>query len=152
MTVEKKEETFGKDTRKHKDLHTYVRTKAIKNIVWVGISISKVLDKNKFQSDTNTSLKAIKAYGIKRDENQCFPASNFTDTVPRVIKQDNPDAIILQTGSIEITNIDVRKALMDPSKNIEVYKEEWTKKVKDDSTNLFNLAQRAVAAKVTLKD
>ena len=67
--------------------------------------------------------------------------------VPKVIKQDNPDAIVLQTGSIEITNIDVRKALMDPNKNIEEYKEEWTNKVKDDSTNLFNLAKRAVEIK-----
>ena len=53
--------------------------------------------------------------------------------------EDDPDAVVLQTGSIEITNIDVKKALMDPFKSIEQYKQEWTDKVKDDSNNLFKV-------------
>ena len=36
---------------------------------------------------------------------------------------------------------------MDPSNSIEEYKAEWTRKVKDDSTNLFNLAKAAVEMK-----
>ena len=114
------------------------KNKPIFKIVWLGTSISKVLDQKKFEKDTKTNLKVIKAYGIKKEQNQRFPASNFTDIVPKVIKNENPDAIVLQTGSIEITNIDVKKALMDPSNSIEEYKAEWTRKVKDDSTNLFN--------------
>ena len=123
------------------------KSKSIKNMVWIGTSVSKVLDQKKFEKDTNTNLKVVKAYGIKKEQNHRFPASNFTDTVPKVIKNENPDAIILQTGSIEITNIDVKKALMDPNNNIEEYKAEWTRKVKDDSANLFNLAKAALKMK-----
>ena len=120
---------------------------AFKNIVWIGTSISKALDSKKLEEDTNMKVKVVKSYGIKRECNQRFPASNFTEMVPKVIKQDNPDAVVLQTGSIEITNIDVKKALMDPFKSIEQYKQEWTDKVKDDSNNLFNVAKTAVKMK-----
>ena len=66
---------------------------------------------------------------------------------PKVIKKEKPDAIVLQTGSIEITNINVKNALMDSDKSIEEYKQEWTKKVKEDSTNLFNIAKKALDIK-----
>ena len=141
---EQKKQINVKDNMQQK---TIARNTPIKNIVWVGTSISNVLDKQKVEKDTNIKLKVVKAYGIKREENQRFPASNFTDTVPKVINYDNPDAIILQTGSIEISNIDVKKALMDPFKNIEQYKNEWTKKTKDDSINLFNVAKNALVMK-----
>ena len=100
--------------------------------MWVGTSISKVLDINKFEKDTNSNLKIVKAYGIKAENNQRFPASNFTNVVPKVIASEDPDAIVLQTGSIEISNIDVKKALMDPDQNIEKYKNEWMSKVEED--------------------
>ena len=116
------------------------------NTLWFGTSISIVLDKKKFKQDTNTNLKFVKAYGIKAEDNQRFPESNFTDTVPRVLEKENPEAIILQTGSIEISNFDVKKALMDPEKSIE----EWTLKVKADSNNLFNLAKRALQIRPSL--
>ena len=132
-------------------VHTNVKDRSGDNIVWIGTSISNVLDREKFEKDTNTKLKVVKAYGIKREGNQRFPASNFTDTIPKVVENEKPDAIILQTGSIEITNIDVKKALMDPYKNIEQYKAEWTEKVKEDSTNLFKLAKKALQMKPDLK-
>ena len=121
------------------------------NIVWVGTSISKVLDINKFEKDTNSNLKIVKAYGIKAENNQRFPASNFTNVVPKVIASEDPDAIVLQTGSIEISNIDVKKALMDPDQNIEKYKNEWMSKVEEDSKNLFNVAKKALEKKPRMK-
>jgi hypothetical protein len=92
--------------------------KQVENVVWIGTSVSYVLDKKKFQNDTKTNLKNVKAYGIKAEANQRYPELNFTKIVPKVVKNENPDAIVMQTGSIEIPNIDVKKALMDPSKSI----------------------------------
>ena len=119
--------------------------------MWTGSSVSNVLDNKKFQNDTKTNLKTVKAYGIKSDSNQRYPELNFTTIVPKVVNNENPDAIVLQTGSIEITNIDVKKALMDPNKSIEEYKKEWTVKTKEDSINLYNIATNALKIKQTMK-
>jgi hypothetical protein len=87
--------------------------KKIKTVSWIGTSLSKSLDRRKFEKDTNTKLKFVKAFGIKNESDQLYPDMNFTDTVPKVVEQEKPDMLVLQTGSIEISNINVKSALMD---------------------------------------
>ena len=70
-----------------------------------------------------------------------YPKSNFHAILPRELKKQSADIVVFQTGSIEITNIDVKKAMMDPNRDINDYEAEWFKKVEDDSANLFDLAQ-----------
>ena len=53
--------------------------------------------------------------------------------------------VVLQTGSIEITNLDVNKAMMDVKKNLNEYKKEWFAMVENDSENLFVVAEEAIA-------
>ena len=125
--------------------------KQVKNVVWIGTTVCNVLDEKKFQNDTKTNLKTVKAYGIKAETNQRFSELNFAKIVPMVVKNENPDAIVIETGSIEITNIDVKKALMDPNKSIEEYKKEWTAKTKEDSINLYNIAKNALEIKKNMK-
>ena len=60
--------------------------------------------------------------------------------MPKEISNDAPDVAVFQTGSIEITNFDVKRALMDTQKDISAYEEEWYTKVEQDSANLYNLA------------
>ena len=55
------------------------------------------------------------------------------------------DILILQTGSIEITDMNIEKALKDAPENIEKYKQEWFKKVEKDSIKLFDVAEAALA-------
>ena len=145
---DKKEKEIEKQIRderkKHEKLQKVYSDGDINNVVWFGTSISKALNKSMFERDMHVNLKVVKAYGIQAEKNQRCPESNFTDIVPKVVENENPDAIILQTGSIEISNIDVKKALMDSDKNIEEYKNEWMSKVKEDSTNLFELSKRAL--------
>ena len=105
---------------------------AIDKIIWFGTSVSKSLNKKKFEKDTNTKVKVVKAYGIEGDSNQRYPEVNFNKVVTDTLEKEEPDAIILQTGSIEITNIDVKGALMDPLKSIDQYKAEWTLKAKKE--------------------
>ena len=81
--------------------------KPVENVLWFGTSISKSLDKNRIENDLNINLKIVRAYGIECENNQRFPHMNFTDTVPKALVNENPDAIVLQGGSIEITNNDV---------------------------------------------
>ena len=47
--------------------------KSHKNLLWIGTSISKALDKNKFEKDTNTNVKFVKAFGIKEEKSHFYP-------------------------------------------------------------------------------
>ena len=118
--------------------------KQVKNITWFGTSVSKALDKKKFEQDTKAEVKFVKALRIKREENPSYPNQNFTDAVSKELENTYPDAIILQGGSVEISNIDMKAALMDTEKDIEKYRAEWAAKVEEDSANLFNIAETAV--------
>ena len=93
-------------------------------ISWIGTSISKALDKDKFEKDLNIQLKITRAYCIEEEENARFKKKHFREIVPKVVEKEDPDTIVLQTGSIEISNIDVNKALMDSKKDNEEYKKE----------------------------
>ena len=112
-------------------------------VTWIGTSISKVLDKKKFEKDAEVKVSAVKAYCV--NEEGRFPKSNFKAIVPEVVSKGQTDTLILETGSIEISNIDVNKALMDPRKDINKYKKEWFAKAEEVSTELFKLAEDAVA-------
>ena len=74
-----------------------------------------------------------------------------TDVVPNELKEDTPDVAVFQTGSIEITNLDVKKAMMDSNKDIKDYEKEWSAKVERDSENLFNLALEVTEAHPEMK-
>jgi hypothetical protein len=80
-----------------------------------------------------------------------FSLKNFRAVVPEVLEDENIDTVILQTGSIEITNIKVNEAMMDTSKDIEDYKKEWLYHVEKDSINLFEIAEEAIKKKPNLK-
>ena len=113
-------------------------------MVWIGTSLSKALDKDKFERDTNTKVKFVKAFGIREEAGHYYPKANVTDTVEGELEVSEPDTLVLQTGSIEIFKIDVKRAYMDTEKDIEQYKNEWAAKIEEDSTNLFNVALKAV--------
>ena len=71
--------------------------------------------------------------------------------VPKVIETEDVETLVLETGSIEITNINVNKAVNDPKKNIEEYKKLWFAKVENDSANLFEVAEDALKRSTSLK-
>ena len=129
--VAAKKPNVGRSKKKHK-------------LAWVGTSISKQLDKNKLEEDLKVDLKVERAYCIEDEANARFRDMNFRAIVPRVIAKDDVDTLVLQTGSIEISNIDVNKAVMDTKKPIDEYKKDWFEQVERDSSNLFNVAEDAL--------
>ena len=126
----------GEKKKKNKNLVKH-------KVVWVGTSISKAVDKKKFEKDLNVDMTVAKAHCIKEEGHN--EESNFSAIVPEIVQKDGADTIVLQAGSIEITNLDVNKAMMDTSKDIIEYKKEWYQKVENDSKNLFHIAEDAVA-------
>ena len=110
-------------------------------VAWIGTSISKVLDAKKFEKDLNVELSMTKAYCV--EEEGKFPKSNFKAIAPEAAK--GADTLVLETGSIEITNIDVNKA-MENHEDMEVSKKEWFDKVEASSTSLFKIAEECATA------
>ena len=90
----------------------------------------------------------VKAYCI--EEEGCFKGSNLTAVVPDVVKKEDTDVLVIQAGDIELTNIDVVKAIDDEDKGIDEYKKEWYLKAEKDSENLFSIAESAIAADLEL--
>ena len=90
------------------------RPESSKTVAWVGTSISKALDKTKFEKDSQVKVKFVKAYSISEETKSSypkeplrFPHANFKKIVPEVLEDENIGTLIMQTGSIEITNIQV---------------------------------------------
>ena len=134
------------------------KTKNKLDIAWVGSSISKVMDIKQFEKYTRSNVKFVRADEIAEEnestypkEAQRFPDRTFTKVVPETIENNDVDILVMQGGSIEISNIKVNEALMDTSKNIQDYKQEWFDKVENDTKNLFKIAEEAVKSKPGLK-
>ena len=73
-----------------------LKKKESETVAWIGTSISKALDKNKFENDNKVELKIVKAYGITEDEKTPFPrdsfrfpSKNFKTVVPEVLEDEN---------------------------------------------------------------
>ena len=75
---------------------------------------------------------------------------NFAAIVPEIVQKGDLDTLVLQTGSIEITNLEVNKAMMDTTKDISEYKKEWFAKAEKDSENLYMIAEEAIAKNANL--
>ena len=121
-----------------------VRRNRKKKVSWIGTSLSKALNKEKFEEDLNVDLSVSRAYCIKEEDNAKYGKENFEEIVPKVAVKEEPDILVLQTGSIEITNIEVNKAIMDKDRSLEEHKKAWFEKVEQDSKNLFEIAQAAL--------
>ena len=121
-----------------------VNEKKDKNIVWFGSSRSSVLDVNKIEKETNMKLKRVRAIEILPNQHLDSPEDNFTEIVPKVVQEEGPDVVILEAGDHEIDELNVNEAISDRSRSIDEYKKDWISKVKEDSTNVFSIAQKAL--------
>ena len=140
----------SKPVKKNLDDKGYASKNKLRNedlkkhhVTWIGTSISKALKKEKIEQDLNVRVTAIKAYCV--NEEGRYPKSNFKAIIPDIVKKKDVDTLVLETGSIEISNMDVNKALMDSKKNINEYKREWFEKAEEVSTELFGIAEEAIA-------
>ena len=62
-------------------------------ITWVGTSLSKPLDKKKFEHDAEVNLTVKKAYCIRAEGR--FKEANFTAIVPELVKKGGIDSMVL---------------------------------------------------------
>ena len=116
------------------------------------------MDEKKFERNTKSSVKFVRVNGIAEETESPYPKQaqsflnkTFEKVVPEVIENNNIDTLVMQAGSVEISNIKVNEALMDTSKDIRAYKKEWFDKVEDDSKKIFKIAEDAIKNKPELK-
>ena len=91
----------------------------------------------------------MKAYTTIFDDNQAkraarFPARNFTDVTSAEVKKEAFDYLLLQSGSVDITNLDTAK---DPEKHAAYFKQE----VIFSAKRLFSVAEAALESQPSLK-
>ena len=142
------ESESNKEKKKERQQKRKSRNIEKHKLTWVGTSISKALDRKKFEKDMNVDLTVVKAYCIKEEGR--FKKANFAAIVPEIVQKGDLDTLVLQTGSIEITNLEVNKAMMDTTKDISEYKKEWFAKAEKDSENLYMIAEEAIAKNANL--
>ena len=61
----------------------------------------------------------VKAYCIDVEDKALYKEANFKQVVPKVVREKETDILVLQTGSIEITDLNIEKAFNDAPENIE---------------------------------
>ena len=108
-------------------------TKPVKKISYIGDSIAHNIMMPEIEKLTRTKIRTTKAYGSKKAPGQRFPNSNFSNVVPREMKDASPDVLVLQRDSVTLTNL----SLEEPE---EMVKE----KVKQVSYDMVNVATAAL--------
>ena len=93
-----------------------------------------------------------KAYTIEEESCAYFKDKNFKDVVPIEVENEDIDILVLQTGSIEITDLDINAAVLDTTKDLDVYKKEWFDKVEENSAKLFGIAEDALEKNKTIQN
>ena len=109
-----------------------------KKILFVGDSLSRKLNLSVVKNITNMDIKRAEAFIVGNDDPKAkIPSKNFVETVPRELENENVSTLIIQGGTNEISNLDVRGNIED---KIEAMKEE----VRVSSKKLFNLAEESL--------
>ena len=160
----KMEESKSEKNNKASNVNTHFEKvasnseKTLKNIAWIGTSVSKVLNRESFEKQNDVELKVFRAHSIDEESESehpedklKFPDNSFKKIVPKVLIEEDFDAVILEAGSIEISNIDVNEAVMDTKQDLVSIKHQWFSKVEEDSKKLFDIAEEAVAKNSKLK-
>ena len=120
----------------NKDKTENVVNTTIKDL-WVGTSIGHTIDREKFEHETNSEITYVKSYMVDFDDKAHFPTKNFLNTVPQELEKRQYDWLGIQSGSIEISNLDISG---DTVENIE----NWKSIVHESSKKVFNLALDAI--------
>ena len=110
-----------------------------KDVLIVATSITNNLDKRVCENATDLTIDIATAYTVGPDADAKYPERNFLKVVPEKLKNGKYDTLVLQGGSIEITNINTRNE--EKEKNIS----NWKNKVKKSSEQMFSLAEQSIA-------
>ena len=120
-------------------------------ILFVGDSISRNVDISTLEDATQSKIVTARAYSAVHDtvrnvakQAARFPNSNFTDVVPAELSKANYQSLVLQAGSVDITNLDTKN---NPSKHLEYFRQETVK----SANSFFQTGVNAISAYPSLE-
>lgn len=93
----------------------------------------------KVSTSTNLKMEQFKAYTVDAEPDAHYPEVNHTAVVPEILSRKKFDLVVLQGGSIEITNLNTKA-------NPQEHYKHWEQKVSMSSNRMFSLAQWVVEA------
>ena len=118
----------------------------------IGDSIAGNIHLPSIESATKADVKIIKAYSaiFENDESEAyhspkFPANNFTDVIAKEVQKHKPEALVVQAGSVDITNL---KTKTEESKKYEEY---FKQKTIVSAHNIFQAVTNAILEHPELK-
>ena len=121
-----------------------VQQQPTENILYIGDSISANVDISMLQSATQTKVVIARAYSSINDtvsniakQAAKFPDSNFTDVTRAKLKKGNFRTLLLQAGSVDISNLNTWE-------NPEQYMEYFRQEAIMSATNLFQAGLNAL--------
>ena len=115
-------------------------TLPVRNSLLVGDSIAHHVDFGDLEKASQTKIRRKKAYGSVKASGQKFPEANFTEVVPRELRNEQVDLLILQASSVDLTNI--------PADASREYSQQ---QALISSQNMVTVAKNALAANPSVK-
>ena len=119
--------------------------------LFIGDSISGNVDISALEGATQSKFVTAKAYGsVYEDVSNVakqaarFPRSNFNDVVPAQLRKDDYKTLVLQAGSVDISNLNTKD---NPTQYIEYFKQETI----ISATNFFQTAVKALSVSPSLE-
>ena len=127
-------------------------TRSPSNVLFVGDSIANSLDTKAISKVTNVNITKVKAFSSVKEEvskiaKQAakFPHQNFTDVCQKELNKRDVDILIMQGGSVDITNINTRD---NATEHFDFFNEETLTSAETSLKNNQNL-QKVVILKQT---
>ena len=105
--------------------------------LWIGRSIGHNIEQEKFEHETNSNITYSKAYTVDFDNSAHFPSKNLVQILPKELEKDQYDWIGIQSGSIEISNMNTKGDPVEMMKN-------WKEAVFESSEKIFKVALSAI--------
>ena len=120
-------------------------------VLFIGDSVSSCVNFEALENALDRKVISSKAYSsVYDDEHNAakqaarFPRANFKDVIPTELNKSNYEALILQAGSTDISNLDTKQTSED---NIEYFRHQATLSAK----NLFTAAENAFTNQPALR-
>ena len=95
-----------------KENETMIKNSEDGKTLFVGSSIGHHFDFNVL-GENGLLEKHVRAYTAVEDKNARFPESNFSEIVWKNLEEDNYKYLIIQGGSIEITNLNTQENVLN---------------------------------------
>ena len=76
--------------------------------MFIGDSISANVDLGVLEKAMNANIKKVKAYSVVYDDGARYPEKNFTEVAKLELENGEFDILLLQSGSVDITNLDTK--------------------------------------------